>query len=773
MKKSVLFGLVVVAVSICPAQWLERQVVLGDTFGGIANLDGIVVNPVSGNAYAESRPIQVFNPSTLEKLRGPSVDGPVVFCPPSGKGYVLCESLVIIDAAADTVIGTTVLPFVPGAHVYNLTSNRLYMSSVDDSVLMVFDPEGDSVVNTVVVAGIEALLWDSVWNRLYVATSTDSAPWCPLLAFDCSTDTLLASIPTGFEDWHDLALSTASHKLYCSGHDTSDDGRLVVISTDSLKPVGAVPGVPDIDVMCYSQVTDRLYLADYEDVYAVDCRGDTIRALRYIEQGVAAMSLSSLTGRVYLGLYDTALVLVMDTTDSVVGEMRLPGTAEVTEDALAFSADRNELYGATEGSMAFVVDASVDTVVGTVSYLQVNSYQMVHNPSGNKLYVFCPDKDEVLVYDTTFGSPKRVAGGVYNASAVPVLNPTLNRIYVADGSRLRLIDCNSDSLLGIRIMYGTSSAKPVMVPYLNKLYVFSGSGPGDSVYAYDCLRDAIASVFYLTSYVSCAVYDPRSNRIFFACDDAPSVRVLDPVTNSVVKTFDLVGGSASGKMALNLDLGRLYYTDRAADRMFTIDPMADSVIASESLPWSIDALLLNRRLGKLYLCSQDTARVLVFDCGRGVIVDTIHADYRYVGLMDDINDKLYLRYGEVVDCRYDSIVTRLDSITARSMAWDAVGNRVFMAPTSWVYVYRDNPYGIADRSVGIREQRHATIVRGALFLPQASGVKRGASSILLDITGRKVLDLQPGANDVRALPAGVYFVRQAAGSRTTKVVIQR
>ena len=32
--------------------------------------------------------------------------------------------------------------------------------------------------------------------------------------------------------------------------------------------------------------------------------------------------------------------------------------------------------------------------------------------------------------------------------------------------------------------------------------------------------------------------------------------------------------------------------------------------------------------------------------------------------------------------------------------------------------------------------------------------------MLLDITGRKVLDLRPGANDVRALAPGVYFLRE-------------
>jgi len=93
-----------------------------------------------------------------------------------------------------------------------------------------------------------------------------------------------------------------------------------------------------------------------------------------------------------------------------------------------------------------------------------------------------------------------------------------------------------------------------------------------------------------------------------------------------------------------------------------------------------------------------------------------------------------------------------------------------MAPTSWIYVYRDGPYGIADRPVELRAQRCATIIRGVLFLPFSLLT---ANSSLLSIDGRKVLDLQPGANDVRALPAGVYFVRQAVSSKTTKVVIQR
>ena len=55
-----------------------------------------------------------------------------------------------------------------------------------------------------------------------------------------------------------------------------------------------------------------------------------------------------------------------------------------------------------------------------------------------------------------------------------------------------------------------------------------------------------------------------------------------------------------------------------------------------------------------------------------------------------------------------------------------------------------------------------TITRGVLFLPEATGREPQAAS-LLDISGRKVLDLHPGANDVSRLSPGVYFVRPASG----------
>jgi len=73
--------------------------------------------------------------------------------------------------------------------------------------------------------------------------------------------------------------------------------------------------------------------------------------------------------------------------------------------------------------------------------------------------------------------------------------------------------------------------------------------------------------------------------------------------------------------------------------------------------------------------------------------------------------------------------------------------------------------------------RSATIFRGALFLPETSGEKREARGELLDVSGRRVLVLEPGANDVRRLSPGVYFVRAVGGEPSAagcqKVVLTR
>jgi hypothetical protein len=65
-----------------------------------------------------------------------------------------------------------------------------------------------------------------------------------------------------------------------------------------------------------------------------------------------------------------------------------------------------------------------------------------------------------------------------------------------------------------------------------------------------------------------------------------------------------------------------------------------------------------------------------------------------------------------------------------------------------------------------------TIVTGVLLLP-ARGDGQVAKGELLDASGRKVLDLRAGANDVSALAPGVYFVRERGSASREQTDVRR
>jgi hypothetical protein len=92
-------------------------------------------------------------------------------------------------------------------------------------------------------------------------------------------------------------------------------------------------------------------------------------------------------------------------------------------------------------------------------------------------------------------------------------------------------------------------------------------------------------------------------------------------------------------------------------------------------------------------------------------------------------------------------------------------------------VYRVTDFAGTDEMTKseVRMTKLPTIVRGVLFVGDDRRPGTGDRAVLLDISGRKMLGLMPGANDVSKLSPGVYFVRetQAQAQAVHKVVLTR
>jgi hypothetical protein len=108
------------------------------------------------------------------------------------------------------------------------------------------------------------------------------------------------------------------------------------------------------------------------------------------------------------------------------------------------------------------------------------------------------------------------------------------------------------------------------------------------------------------------------------------------------------------------------------------------------------------------------------------------------------------------------------------MAWNPVENRVYVvnSESSCVSVLRDSAAAVEERSTpyATHSVPAATVVRGVLRVGDGRRQTVGRAG-LLDISGRKVLDLKAGDNDVSRLAPGVYFVR--AEQHVVRVAVVR
>jgi Zinc carboxypeptidase len=112
----------------------------------------------------------------------------------------------------------------------------------------------------------------------------------------------------------------------------------------------------------------------------------------------------------------------------------------------------------------------------------------------------------------------------------------------------------------------------------------------------------------------------------------------------------------------------------------------------------------------------------------------------------------------------DTIPLRLE------VSFTDAGSAITM-PVTFDIVLGDNPVGINDRVIGTHPTRPRPTIVGALLLAPDSH-RSAAVPVLLDVSGRRVMTLGPGQNDVSHLAPGVYIVRFGERGLARVVVVR-
>jgi YVTN family beta-propeller protein len=384
--------------------------------------------------------------------------------------------------------------------------------------------------------------------------------------------------------------------------------------------------------------------------------------------------------------------------------------------------------------------------------IDVGEYQadILCNPLSNRIYASNHLANTVTIID---GTTRQIIA-IKTVPSEPwylQLNTVSNRVYCLcwSSTRLAIINGVTDSVKRLTIPHGGASAFAYNA-VSNRLYVGCDDDDGHLAVV-DGAGDTILYEVDLGVSLSIAnmFWNPVSNYLFCTVGQ-DSVFVLDCRTDEVCARWNI---APFDEWCYSPATGRVYAG--YSNRLWVFSPRGDSMLAT-----------INR--GASNLCAvpfpdevyiEDTW-IYVLDGSTSVITDTIPISGGAM-VCDTSKGKVYAAGGLVFDARADSLLVTipLPAFNPQSLCWNPTDGRVYVADQQGdsVYVLRDTTNGVAESGAGRYQRVTATLVRRCYSW---SGAGTG---LVMDVSGRMVAELQPGANDVGCLPAGVYTVVQALG----------
>jgi YVTN family beta-propeller protein len=789
-----LLALCIIA-SLSPGQYVETTVLLPDTSPRLTSVGSLVFHSPTNTVFVggDERLLVTVNALTNARLGSvPVGTGPHVLCSDPVGNKVYCANdyltITVIDGATNQSVETISVGGIVTDLCYNRQESKLYCGNTNDGFVRVIDCAGDSVVARVAVSrGPGSLCYNPQLNRIYCAHESSDE----VTVIDCAADTVIGSIWVRGVGPHDICYDSASNSVY-TANSNSSTVSIIDCAGDSLvrliavgrKPVAILTGPPG-----------KVYCANYGDSSVSVISGGGVKTIR---TGVNPRTLSfdPVNNKVHCGSDSRALVAVIDAAgDTVLAQL----DAGSYPAAQCYNPAGNNTYVACSGDdVASVIGGMSDSVEAVVPFFACAPGPLCYNTTNNRLYCLDDTRGLLFVIDgdsnCVLKTLKVPAAGT--GTDTLIWNPVSNKVYVTNyhTNSVSILDCVSDSIVAtVATAYSpgalcSSDDGKVYVAhtyYYNGVAVIDGSG------------DTLVGVVPVRS-PTCLCYDRTDNRVYVlsrSYSEWDTVSVIDVSGDSVAAAIP-VPISPQAMLCWNQNHDKVYLLGQ--NNLTVIDCAGDTVLGNISLQSASGPLYTDSVCDKVYCTT--SSWMLVFHAATDSLSGSLG-----LGDVTAIQDngkegpanRLYCTdydFGKVAVVRgykADSVLIRISvGADPSALAWNPAHSRMYVSNSgsSSISVIRDT-FGM-----GVEESRlqasscrqRATVVRGMLLLnglgtrselPGRNSVMSRA--VLLDASGRKVMDLHPGANDVRPLVPGVYFVRfeQSVVSRepsnVTKVVITR
>jgi DNA-binding beta-propeller fold protein YncE len=793
-------------------QPVPDTIALPDSLGPLRPGYHLAFGSSTSNIYvaSESSDIIVVDGNSFQRIKRINTGTPVggallvsqhnkLYC-----SYPQQGRIGVIDCATNTVIGSIQAGTRPTLLCYGTGSNKLYCGDTIDRTVTVIDCATNGVRAVIPIgAGLTVMAYDPTTNKVYAGTRD------AVLAISCSADSVVATI-AALKRTTGLYVNKRRQKLYVVPYFGIPDTVYVVSTpTDSIVTGIQTYGWLAPELAC-NEASDRLYgIADFGGGVIVtkefDCKLDTqLRQLSVGNYGyllTKGLVCDSVRNRLYY-LYevdDEGYLVVIDcATLGVV----FRGRAEDYPYDFGWDQGRRRVLcvgGWREAALtAFGCDSDSLSEVGVAPLRGWDPVfgptQLCHVSSVGKLYYRWGDAAGGIgvIDEQTNRVVRHVILPQGSGAGYLAYSRTSDKLYCGARPGLVVLDVATDSVLKL-VEIGRGVNGLCWYPEGNKLYCYDIGSPSWYIAVLDCSTDSV--IREIPGPNVAGHLDYIGNGLML-CRQGDRLRLIDCVTDSVL-VDTVTGGGVAYLEAHTGDGAKIYIAH--GHEVDVLD--ASSLAVLMTIEWGYMA---TRGDWPLFAYSDSTDKLYWFACDNwgtepesALVIDTrgdtvvarrgagirqrlgcLDHTGRYILSPDEYYDNSLIVY----DSQGDSVAAVYSGLPGPvCVKPNPEHGQIYVGCTDVILVYPDAPPGVEETpSAEVRAARpEPTVVKGVLVLGAADSRQNAEYRAgLMDISGRKVLDLHAGANDVRGLAPGVYFVRQAPSvkheaSSVTKVVITK